>query len=166
VEAGYDKIHLYDAFGFTESKTVAPGRDPVVVVVDGVGVGITLCYDIRFPYLYTELADLGASVITVSASWGAGPGKLEQWTLLARARAMDSGCFVAAAGQAYPGPELAATAPTGVGGSLVASPLGEVLASAGTDPQLVLCDIDVDSVPAIRDTVGVLRNRFRLRTDS
>ena len=105
-------------------------------------------------------------MITVSASWGAGPGKLEQWTLLARARAMDSGCFVAAAGQAYPGPELAATAPTGVGGSLVASPLGEVLASAGTDPQLVLCDIDVDSVPAIRDTVGVLRNRFRLRTDS
>ena len=166
VEAAYDKIHLYDAFGFTESQTVEPGRDPVVVTVDGVGVGITLCYDIRFPYLYTELADRGASVITVSASWGAGPGKLEQWTLLARARAMDSGCFVAAAGQAYPGPELAAQAPTGVGGSLIASPLGEVLACAGPDPQLVLCDVDIDSVPAIRDTVGVLRNRFRLRTDS
>ena len=165
VEAGYDKIHLYDAFGFTESQNVAPGRDPVVVAVDGVGVGITLCYDIRFPYLYTELADRGASVITVSASWGAGPGKLEQWTLLARARALDSGCFVAAAGQAYPGPELAANAPTGVGGSLVASPLGEVLASAGTNPQLVLCDVDVESVPAIRDAVGVLRNRFRLHTD-
>ena len=164
VDAGYDKIHLYDAFGFTESQNVAPGRDPVVVAVDGVGVGITLCYDIRFPYLYTELADRGASVITVSASWGAGPGKLEQWTLLARARALDSGCFVAAAGQAYPGPELAATAPTGVGGSLVASPLGEALACAGTDPQLVLCDVDVDSIPAIRDTVGVLRNRFGLRT--
>ena len=166
VEAAYDKIHLYDAFGFTESDTVAPGREPVVVTVDGVGVGITLCYDIRFPYLYTELADRGASVITVSASWGAGPGKLDQWTLLARVRAMDSGCFVAAAGQAYPGPELAAKAPTGVGGSLVASPLGEVLTSAGPDPQLLLCDVDVDSVPAVRDTVGVLRNRFRLRTDS
>ena len=121
VEAGYDKIHLYDAFGFTESDTVAPGREPVVVTVDGVGVGITLCYDIRFPYLYTELADRGASVITVSASWGAGPGKLDQWTLLARARALDSGCFIAAAGQAYPGPELAAQAPTGVGGSPVKS---------------------------------------------
>ena len=166
VEAGYHKIHLYDAFGFTESDTVAPGREPVVVSVDGVGVGITLCYDIRFPYLYTELADRGASVITVSASWGAGPGKLEQWSLLARARAMDCGCFIAAVGQAYPGPELAATAPTGVGGSLVASPLGEALTEAGPNPQLVLCDVDVDSVPAIRNTVGVLRNRFRLRTDS
>ena len=166
VEARYDKIHLYDAFGFTESQTVAPGREPVVVAVDGIGVGLTLCYDIRFPYLYTELADLGAQVITVSASWGAGPGKLDQWTLLARARALDSGCFVAAAGQAYPGPELASHAPTGVGGSLVASPLGEVLASAGPDPQLIVSDLDVGGLAAIRDTVGVLRNRFRLRTDS
>lgn len=166
VETSYDKIHLYDAFGFTESDTVVRGRRPVVVTVDGVGVGVTLCYDIRFPYLYTELADRGATVITVSASWGAGPGKLEQWSLLARARALDSGCFVAAVGQAYPGPELAAAAPTGVGGSLVTSPLGEVLACAGKDPQLLLCDLDVDRVPAIRDTVGVLRNRFRLHTDS
>lgn len=167
VEARYDKIHLYDAFGFTESQTVAPGREPVVVDVDGVGVGLTLCYDIRFPYLYSELTDLGAQVITVSASWGAGPGKLDQWTLLARARAMDSGCFVAAAGQAYPGPELAAAAPTGVGGSLVSSPLGEVLASAGPDPQLVLSDVNLDSIAAIRDTVGVLRNRCdRRSTDS
>lgn len=167
VEARYDKIHLYDAFGFTESRTVAPGREPVVVDVDGVGVGLTLCYDIRFPYLYSELADRGAQVITVSASWGAGPGKLDQWTLLARARALDSGCFVAAAGQAYPGPELAAAAPTGVGGSLFSSPLGEVLGSAGPDPQLVVCDVDIDSVAAIRDTVGVLRNRRNRRsTDS
>ena len=164
VEARYDKIHLYDAFGFTESQTVAPGRTPVVVDVDGTGVGLTLCYDIRFPYLYTELADRGAQVITVSASWGAGPGKLDQWTLLARARALDSGCFIAAAGQAYPGPELAAAAPTGVGGSLVASPLGEVLAAAGPDPQLVLCDVDPDGVTAVRDTVGVLRNRRRMDT--
>lgn len=166
VEARYDKIHLYDAFGFTESQTVAPGREPVVVTVDGVGVGVTLCYDIRFPYLYTELADRGASVITVSASWGAGPGKLEQWTLLARARALDSGCFIAAAGQAYPGPELAAQAPTGVGGSLVASPMAEVLAWAGPEPELVVCDLDVDTVAAVRNTVGVLRNRIRLRSDS
>jgi predicted amidohydrolase len=166
VSAHYDKIHLYDAFGFTESQTVAPGREPVVVDVGGIGVGVTLCYDIRFPYLYTELADRGAQVITVSASWGAGPGKLDQWTLLARARALDSGCFVAAAGQAYPGPELAAQAPTGVGGSLVASPLGEVLDSAGPDPQLVVCEIDLDGLAAIRETVGVLRNRIRLRSSS
>lgn len=166
VDAGYDKIHLYDAFGFTESDTVAPGREPVVITVDGVGVGVTLCYDVRFPYLYAALADRGASVITVSASWGAGPGKLDQWTLLARARALDSGCFIAAAGQAYPGPELAAQSPTGVGGSLVVSPLGEVLTAAGPDPQLLVADLDVDTVGRIRDTVGMLRNRCGLPTDS
>ncbi len=166
VEAGYDKIHLYDAFGFTESATVAAGREPVVISVDGVGVGVTLCYDIRFPYLYTELADRGASVITVSASWGAGPGKLDQWTLLTRARAMDSACFVAAAGQANPGPGSTSKAPTGVGGSLVAAPTGAVLASAGDDPELIVCDLDLDSVATVRDSVGVLRNRFRLRSDS
>lgn len=167
VEARYDKIHLYDAFGFTESAAVAPGHRPVVVDVDGVGVGVTLCYDIRFPTLYAELADRGASVITVSASWGAGPGKLDQWTLLARARALDSGCFVAAAGQGYPGPDLAAVkAPTGVGGSLVASPLGEVLAAAGPHPELLVCELDVDTVAAVRDTVGALRNRAQFdRTD-
>ena len=161
VEARYDKIHLYDAFGFTESATVAPGSTPVVVTVDGVRVGVTLCYDIRFPSLYTELADRGAAVITVSASWGAGPGKLDQWSLLARARALDSTCFIAAAGQAYPGRELAtaSSAPTGVGGSVVASPLGEGLASAGPDPQLLVCDIDVDSIEAVRNTLPVLRNR-------
>ncbi len=161
VEARYDKIHLYDAFGFRESEAVAPGNRPVVVDVDGVGVGITACYDIRFPGLYTELADRGASLITVSASWGAGPGKLDQWTLLARARALDSASFIAAAGQAYPGLEMASTvkAPTGVGGSLVSSPLGEVLAAAGPDPELLVCDVDVSEVATVRETLGVLRNR-------
>ncbi|MCV7164411.1 carbon-nitrogen hydrolase family protein [Mycobacterium stomatepiae] len=162
--AHYDKIHLYDAFGFTESRTVAPGREPVVITVDGVGVGLTVCYDIRFPELYTELARRGAQLIAVCASWGSGPGKLEQWTLLARARALDSMSYVAAAGQADPGDTLAGSgsasgAPTGVGGSLVASPLGEVIASAGADPQLVIADIDVASVAKARDSIAVLRNQ-------
>src|SRR6201986_91236 len=87
VEAHYDKIHLYDAFGFAESDTVAPGHEPVMITVDGVDVGLTLCYDVRFPELYVELASRGAQLITVHASWGTGPGKLDQWTLLARARA-------------------------------------------------------------------------------
>ncbi|KKB99006.1 carbon-nitrogen hydrolase family protein, partial [Mycobacterium nebraskense] len=101
-DAHYDKIHLYDAFGFTESRTVAPGREPVVITVAGVRVGLTVCYDIRFPGLYTELARRGAQLIAVCASWGAGPGKLDQWMLLARARALDSTSYVAAAGQADP----------------------------------------------------------------
>jgi deaminated glutathione amidase len=158
-DAHYHKIHLYDAFGFTESRTVAPGHAPVVITVDGVGVGLTICYDIRFPGLYTELARRGAQLIAVCASWGAGPGKLEQWTLLARARALDSTSYIAAAGQADPGDSLpGSTAPTGVGGSLVASPFGEVVASAGADPQLLVGDIELDHVTAARDTIAVLRN--------
>jgi deaminated glutathione amidase len=156
----YDKIHLYDAFGFTESRTVAPGHEPVVVTVDGVRVGLSICYDIRFPALYTELARRGAQLIVVSASWGSGPGKLEQWTLLARARALDSMSYVAAAGQADPGDTRTGSgAPNGVGGSLVVSPLGEVVASAGDRPQLVVADIDVDRVTEARDNIAVLRNR-------
>jgi deaminated glutathione amidase len=160
----YHKIHLYDAFGFTESRTVAPGHEPVVITVDDVRVGLTVCYDIRFPALYTELARRGAQVIAICASWGSGPGKLEQWTLLARARALDSMSYVLAAGQADPGdtltgPGSGSGAPTGVGGSLVASPLGEVVASAGADPQLVLADIDVEQVAAARESIAVLRNR-------
>lgn len=163
-DAHYDKIHLYDAFGFTESRTVAPGHDPVVVEVDDVRVGLSVCYDVRFPALYTELARRGAQLIVVCASWGSGPGKLDQWTLLARARALDSMSYVAAVGQADPGEALTtsgsgAGAPLGVGGSLVVSPLGEVIASAGDGPQLVVADIDTDRVAAARDSIAVLRNR-------
>ena len=166
VDAHYNKIYLYDAFGFTESRTVAPGREPVIITVAGdsgpVTVGLTLCYDIRFPELYVELARRGAQLITVHASWGSGPGKLEQWTLLARARALDTGGFVGAVGQAYPGDEIAKLGPTGVGGSIVASPLGEVIEAAGADPSLLVTDIDADVVQSVRDTIAVLRNRTDL----
>lgn len=163
VEARYDKIYLYDAHGFAESKTVAPGHEPVVITVDGdsgpVAVGLTLCYDIRFPELYVELAERGAELITAHASWGTGAGKLEQWTLLARARAIDTASVVAAVDQAYPGDEIAAVGPTGVGGSLVASAAGEVLVCAGADPQLLVHDIDLEAARDVRETVAVMSNR-------
>jgi deaminated glutathione amidase len=163
VDTHYDKIHLYDAFGFTESSTIAPGHEPVVISVDGdsgpVNVGLTLCYDVRFPELYVELVRRGAQLITVHASWGTGPGKLEQWTLLARARAIDTTGYLAAVGQAYPGDELAAVGPVGVGGSLVASAVGEVLASAGADPQLLVSDLDLEAAQKARETIAVLCNR-------
>ena len=158
-DAHYDKIHLYDAFGFAESKTVAPGDQPTVIDVGGVRVGLTLCYDIRFPELYAELADRGAQLITVHASWGTGPGKLDQWTLLARARAIDTTTVVAAVDQAYPGDDIAALGPTGVGGSLVASATGEVIVAADADERLVVTDIDLDAAAKARETIAVLRNR-------
>ncbi|MDT5276262.1 MAG: deaminated glutathione amidase [Mycobacterium sp.] len=154
----YDKIHLYDAFGFTESRTVAPGREPVVITVDGVDVGLTTCYDLRFPELFTTLARRGAELIIVSASWAAGPGKLEQWTLLARARALDCTSYIVAAGQADPGEPLASSAPTGVGGSLVVSPFGDVVASAKADPQLLVTDLALEQVAKARKTIAVLDN--------
>lgn len=158
VDAHYDKIHLYDAFGFAESDTVAPGSRPTVITVGDVQVGLTLCYDVRFPELYLDLADRGAQLITVHASWGTGPGKLDQWTLLARARAIDTTGIVAAVDQAYAGAEVAA-GPTGVGGSLVASATGEIIAAAQDDPQLVVTDIDLVGAAKTRETIAVLRNR-------
>ncbi|MCV7282874.1 carbon-nitrogen hydrolase family protein [Mycolicibacterium flavescens] len=159
IDAHYEKIHLYDAFGFKESKTVAPGLEPVVIDVDGVRVGLTLCYDVRFPELYVELAERGAQLITVHASWGSGPGKLDQWTLLARARAIDTTGYVAAVDQGHPEPDIAALGPTGVGGSLVASPLGEVVDAAGADPQLLVADLDLEAGRKARETVAVMNNR-------
>lgn len=158
VDAHYDKIHLYDAFGFAESDTVAPGSRPTVITVGDVQVGLTLCYDVRFPELYLDLADRGAQLITVHASWGTGPGKLDQWTLLARARAIDTTGIVAAVDQACAGAEVAA-GPTGVGGSLVASATGEIIAAAHDDPQLVVTDIDLAGAAKTRETIAVLRNR-------
>ena len=102
-----------------------PATSPVVIDVAGVPVGLTTCYDVRFPGLYTRLAEQGAEVICVAASWAAGPGKVDQWQLLTRARALDSTTFVLAAGQADPstvGAEPAPGAPAGVGHSAAISP--------------------------------------------
>ncbi len=150
---GYDKIHLFDAFGFQESRTVAPGAD--LVVLDE--LGLALCYDVRFPGVFTGLADRGASVILLGASWGAGPGKREQWELLVRARALDSTSWVVACGQADP--RTPSTAPTGIGHSLVAAPDGTVLAAAGADPELLVVDLDLDKVTTTRENIPVLANR-------
>ena len=153
----YDKVHLYDAHGFTESRTVAPGSELVVVEVGNVRVGLSTCYDIRFPGLYQTLADRGAELIVVAASWGAGPGKVAQWELLARARALDSTTFIAACGQADPGE--ATKAPTGVGHSVVVSPTGVVLDRLGAEPGLLVVDLDVTAVATAREALPVLANR-------
>jgi len=180
VDAHYDKIHLFDAFGFRESDTVAPGTEPVMITVEEIKVGLTTCYDVRFPGLYLKLAELGAEVICVPASWGAGAGKVEQWQLLTRARALDSTAYVVAAGQADPAaaglgsraavlrrserseqfnPVLDGTAPTGVGHSAVISPRGEVLRSLGAETGLLVADLDLDEVTKTRATIPVLANR-------
>jgi len=161
VEAHYDKVHLFDAFGFAESATVAPGTLPVTIDVDGTTVGLATCYDVRFPGLFQKLGDAGARVVLMPASWGAGPGKREQWDLLVRARALDSTCIVAACDQADPesvGRERG-KAPTGIGASLVASPFGVVEAQLGEKPDLLVHDLDLESVGTARAAIPVLANR-------
>jgi predicted amidohydrolase len=101
-------------------------------------------------------------VICVAASWGAGEGKIEQWQLLTRARALDSTSYVVAAGQADPamaGVLLDGAAPTGVGYSAALSPRGEVMWSLGAEVGLLLADLDLDEVAKTRATVPVLANR-------
>ncbi|MCC8248442.1 carbon-nitrogen hydrolase family protein [Saccharothrix luteola] len=155
---GYDKIHLFDAFGFTESRTVAPGSAPVVVEVDGVTFGLATCYDVRFPELFRALADRGATAVLVCASWGSGPGKREQWELLVRARALDCTSWVLACGQADPEVDHGG-APTGVGYSTVASPLGDVVEQLAGKPGMIMTTVDTESVTRARNTLPVLANR-------
>lgn len=157
----YAKIHLYDAFGFSESDTVSPGEELVTVPVAGTSVGLTLCYDIRFPKLYAELSRAGAEVILCAASWGAGPGKVQQWSTLARARALDSNTVVVAAGQADPeatGADVAPDAPTGVGFSVVADPFGEAIAQLDAGEALEIVEIDLGVVERARKAIPVLEN--------
>lgn len=159
---GYHKIHLYDAFGFTESRTVAPGSEVVTVREDGVTFGLATCYDVRFPELFQALAEEGAAAVLLPASWGAGESKREQWELLVRARALDSGCWVLACGQADPsasGVEVDPAIPTGIGHSLVADPFGRVHAQLGAGPDMLVVDVDPELAERSRRATAVLANR-------
>jgi predicted amidohydrolase len=159
---GYDKIHLYDAFGFAESRTVEPGSEPLTVTVDDVVLGVATCYDVRFPELFRLLADRGARIVLLGASWGAGPGKREQWELLVRARALDSTSWLVACGTADPvasGMEPVGDTPFGIGYSTVADPYGRVHAQLGPGPDVLVVDVDPKAVDEARRTIPVLANR-------
>ncbi|MDQ0674299.1 putative amidohydrolase [Pseudarthrobacter siccitolerans] len=161
VETSYDKVHLFDAFGFQESRTVDAGTDPVTFEVNGTVFGLATCYDVRFPALFTANARAGAQVNIVCASWGAGEGKAEQWDLLVRARALDSTSFVVACGQGDPetvGAGPAGAAPTGIGHSAVITPLGSAVVALGGKPELAVVDIDPSAVDEVRTRLPVLAN--------
>lgn len=156
----YDKIHLYDAYGFRESDTVAAGDTPTTITVAGVTVGLATCYDIRFPGLFTRLARDGAEVIVVPTSWGSGPGKVDQWQVLTRARALDSSTIVVGVGQPLPtDPSVSGSAaPTGVGHSTVADPYGRALVEYDDAEQFGVHDLDLEPVQRARRDIAVLDN--------
>lgn len=161
VDARYDKVHMFDAFGMRESDQVEPGDRLVTVALDGATIGVATCYDLRFPAQFSALAGAGAEVVVVAASWGDGPGKADQWELVVRARAIDTTAFVLACDQADPTtaglrplPGVAA----GIGRSLVVSPWGEVRDGLGPAPGILVTDIDVAEVHRARETLPVLRH--------
>ena len=159
VHRGYDKIHTFDAWDYRESDTVKPGAELVTFVHEGAVVGVATCFDIRFPEQFKALARLGADIVVVPTSWADGEGKLEHWRTLTVARALDSGTFIAAAGQARPGGEDKAgqpSGPTGIGHSVVVSPRGERLAEGGYGEELLVVEIDPAEAAEVRRALPLL----------
>lgn len=158
--ATYRKIHLYDVeipdrVSYLESASVAPGSEPVVVSVDDVRVGLSICYDLRFPELYRALATGGgASVLVVPAAFMAHTGR-DHWEVLLRARAIENQCYVVAAGQ------IGDHAPgrTCYGRSMVVDPWGTVVAQASDSVTVVVADLDLSRVARVRRELPSLANR-------
>ncbi len=150
LRASYRKIHLYDSFGYKESERLLAGAvEPVVVEVGGWQVGLMTCYDLRFPELARALVDRGAELLVVPAAWVAGPGKVDHWRTLLKARAIENTVYVAAAGQ--PGPRY-------TGHSMVVSPRGEVV-EAGDDDLFVRSTVERDYLEEVRAENPSLANR-------
>jgi deaminated glutathione amidase len=149
--ADYRKIHLYDSFGYRESDVLTPGPlEPLTVELDGTTVGVMTCYDLRFPELARALVDRGAEVLLVPAAWVAGDRKVDHWTTLLRARAIENTAYVVGVGQ--PGPLSS-------GHSMVVGPLGDVLVEGGDDAQILTAEIDLTAVAEARRTNPSLANR-------
>ncbi len=152
--ASYRKIHLYDAFGTRESAVVAAGESLVRVSVEGVSVGLATCYDVRFADQFSALGRAGAALVVLAASWGDGPDKADQWDLLTRARAADAQAWLLACDQAWTAPR--GRAPLGLGRSVLADPTGTVRARLGSEPGLLIAEIDTDVAAEVRARVPIL----------
>ncbi|MGB7448522.1 MAG: carbon-nitrogen hydrolase family protein [Ornithinimicrobium sp.] len=143
ITAVYRKVHLYDAFGFTESDRVeaADPAAPELFKVGGFHVGMQTCYDLRFPEVSRTLVDAGADVLAIPAQWVPGALKEYHWNTLLRARAVENTVFVAAAGQAPP---------TGVGNSVVLDPMGVAMASLGEGWGLAMSRLERNRLEHVR----------------
>ncbi|MFI5496883.1 carbon-nitrogen hydrolase family protein [Actinoplanes sp. NPDC051859] len=155
----YRKIHLYDVeipgrVSYQESRTVAPGDRTAVAEVAGVPVGLSICYDLRFPELYRQLAIAGAKVLVVPAAFMMHTGR-DHWEVLLRARAIENQCYVVATGQ-YGDHEPGRTC---FGRSMIIDPWGTVLAQASDSVGIAVADLDMDRLDKIRIELPSLANR-------
>jgi deaminated glutathione amidase len=164
VAARYDKIHMFDVDlaggeSYRESNTYRPGELAMVADLPWGRLGLTVCYDLRFPALYRALAEAGASFLAIPSSFTKQTGEAH-WHVLMRARAIENGCFVLAAAQGGKHENGRET----FGHSLIVDPWGRVLAEGGTEPGVVIAEIDPAQVAAARGRIPSLQHgrRFEL----
>jgi deaminated glutathione amidase len=162
IVARYDKIHMFDVNVsetevYRESGSYRPGRQAVVADAGLAKVGMTVCYDVRFPHLYRALAQAGAEVLTVPAAFNHITGAAH-WEVLLRARAIETGCYVLAPAQTGFHAERHGKGRNTHGHSLVISPWGEVLADGGDAPGVMLADIDLAEVAKARHRIPSLQH--------
>ncbi len=159
IAARYDKIHMFDVQlpggeSYRESRNFEPGSRAVLADLPWGTLGMTICYDMRFPTLYRALAKAGAQLIAVPAAFTVPTGQAH-WHALLRARAIEAQCFVLAAAQAGSHENGRAT----YGHSIIVSPWGEVLAEAdGVEPSVIVADIDLNAVEEARQRVPSLQH--------
>jgi predicted amidohydrolase len=160
LRATYDKIHLFDVDlpsgeSWRESNVYSPGSNVVVVNGTPVGkLGLTICYDLRFPGLFARLAESDADVIAVPAAFTVPTGKAH-WHVLLRARAIEAGLFVVAAAQAGHHEDGRTT----FGHSLVVDPWGEILLDMGEQGGVAFADIDLSRISDVRSRIPALNHR-------
>ncbi|HVB71466.1 MAG TPA: carbon-nitrogen hydrolase family protein [Acidimicrobiales bacterium] len=156
----YRKAHLFDIdvpgeVAHHESEAIVAGNDVVAVEVGGLHVGMTICFDLRFPELYRRLAREGATVLAIPSAFAAATGRVH-WEVLVRARAIENHAYVAAAAQVG----TTSDGLTSWGHAMVVGPWGEILAqSRGDEPQLVIATVDLDEVAKRRAQIDVLTLR-------
>jgi predicted amidohydrolase len=164
VRATYRKIHMFDAnvggHQYRESATEAPGGEIVTCDVGGWRLGLSICYDVRFPELYRILALRGAQLVTVPANFTVFTGR-DHWEVLLRARAVEDQCFVAAAGQLSSGE----SGPSSYGRSMIIDPWGVVVAQASDRETVILAELDPRLIAEVREKVPALANRRPLSYD-
>jgi deaminated glutathione amidase len=159
VKAVYRKVHMFDVevegTVYRESDHEAPGEDVVLsATAEGVELGLTVCYDVRFPELYRILAVRGARIVTIPAAFTV-PTTRDHWEVLVRARAIEDQCFVIAANQVG---EHAEGLRSG-GRSMIVDAWGLVLAQAADSETVITADLDLDAQAAIRTRLPSLANR-------
>ncbi len=158
IAARYDKIHMFDVDlgggeSYKESANYQPGRHAVVADLPWGKLGLTICYDLRFPLLYRALARAGARFLAIPAAFTR-PTGLAHWHTLLRARAIESQAFVFAAVQGGMHENGRET----FGHSLVVSPWGEILAEGGVEPTVVFADVDLQLLEDVRRRVPSLQH--------